>query len=52
VRGALEFVDFSMDDRLEDVIRDMGAQSFANTVFENMSNDAKTLSYPGLTNFT
>jgi len=29
-----------MDDRLEDMIRDVGAESFAKAVFENMSNDA------------
>ena len=48
----MEEVDFSMDDRLEDMIRDVGAKSFANAVFENMSNDAETSLYPGSTNFT
>ena len=52
VRGASEEVHFSMDDRLEDMIRDAGAESFANAVFENMSNDAETPLYPGSTNFT
>ena len=39
LRGASEEVDFSVDDRLEDMIRDVGKESFANAVFENMSND-------------
>jgi len=37
---------------LEDMIRDVGAESFADAVFENMSNDAETPLYPGSTNFT
>ena len=41
-----------MDDRFEDMIRDVGAESFANAVFENMSNYAKTPLYPCSTNFT
>ena len=41
-----------MDDRLEDMIRDVEAESIANVVFENMSNDAETPLYPGSTNFT
>jgi len=41
-----------MDDRLEDMIRNVGAESFANAIFKNMSNDAETLLYPGSTNFT
>jgi len=52
VRGASEKVHFSMDDRLEDMIRDVGAESFANAVFENMSNDAETPLYPSSNNFT
>jgi len=52
VRGASEEVDFSMDDRLKDMIRDVGAESFANAIFENMSNDAETPLYPSSTNFT
>ena len=52
VRGASEEVHFSMDDRLEDMIRNVGAESFANAIFKNMSNDAETLLYPGSTNFT
>lgn len=35
-----EFVDLAMDDRLEDMIRDVGAKSFVEVVYENMSNDA------------
>jgi len=34
------------------MIRDVGAESFANVVFENMSNDAETPLYTGSTNFT
>jgi len=30
-----------MDDRLEDMIRDVRAEFFANAVFENISNDAE-----------
>jgi len=52
VHGASKEVHFSMDDRLEDMIHDVGVQSFANAVFKNMSNDAETLLYPGSTNFT
>ena len=52
VRGSSEEVHFSMGDRLEDMIRDVGAESFANAVFKNMSNDADTPLYPGSTNFT
>jgi len=52
VREASEEVDFSMDDRFEDMICNVGAESFANAVFENMSNDAETSLYPGSTNFT
>jgi len=52
VRGASEEVHFSINDKLEDMIRDMGAESFANAVFENMSNDAETPLYTGSTNFT
>ena len=52
VRGASEEVHFTMNDILEDMIRDMGAESFANAVFENMSNDAENPLYPSSTNFT
>jgi len=52
MHGASEFIDFSMDDRLEDMIRDVVVGSFANVVFKNMSNDTKTPLYPALTNFT
>ena len=41
------------DDRLEDKIRDVGAQSFEEVHgYENMSSDAETPLYPGATNFT
>jgi len=50
--GVSKDVDFSMDDRLEDMIRDVRAGSFANVVIENMSNDAETPLYPGSTKFT
>ena len=33
MRGASEEFHFSMNDRLEDMIRDVGAESFANAVF-------------------
>ena len=52
MRGASEEVDFSVEDRLEDMIRDVGVDYFANAVFENMSNVAETPLYPGSTNFT
>ena len=52
VLGASKEVHFSMDDRLEDMIRDVVAKSFVNAVFENMSNDVETPLYPGSTNFT
>ena len=52
VRKASEEVDFLMDDRLKDMIRDVGAESFANVVFKNMSNDVETPLYPGSTNCT
>jgi len=41
-----------MEDRLEDMIRDVGVQTFAKVVYENMTTDAKTPLYPGSTNFT
>ena len=47
-----ESVDFPMDDRLEDMICDVREKSFAETIFENMSNDAETPLYHGSTNFT
>jgi len=52
VRRASECVDFSMDDRLENMIRDVGAESFVEAVFKNMSNDVETPLYLGSTNFT
>ena len=47
VREALEEVHFSMNDKLEDMICDVGVEYFANAVFENMSNDAETSLYHG-----
>ena len=47
------YEDANMDDRLEDMIRDVGVQSFAQAhAYEEMSNDAETPLYPGCTNFT
>ena len=41
------------DDRLEDMIRDVGAQSFVEAHgYGSMSSDAETPLYPGATNFT
>ena len=41
------------DDRLEDMIRDVGAQSFAKAhVYGSMSSNTETPLYPGATNFT
>jgi len=41
------------DDRLEDMIRDVGAESFAIAhSYGSMSSDAETPLYPGSTNFT
>ena len=52
MRGASKEVVFSVDDRLEDMIRDVGVESFANAVFKNMSNEVETPLCPGSTNFT
>ena len=52
VHGDSEEVDFSVNDRLEEMILDVGVESFANVVFKNMFNDAETPFYPGSTNFT
>ena len=52
MREASEFVDFPMDDRLEDMIYDVEVESFAEVVFENISNDVETHLYHGSTNFT
>jgi len=41
------------DDRLEDMILDVGAESFAEMHgYESMSSDVETPLYPGSTNFT
>jgi len=49
---AHEFVDKTMEDRLEDMICDVGLQTFAKAVYENMTIDAKTPLYTGSTDFT
>jgi len=41
-----------MDDRLEDIICDVGVQSFVEVVYEIMSINADTSLYSSLTNFT
>jgi len=46
------FVESTMEDRLEDMIRDVGVQTFAKAVYENMTTDVETPLYPGSTNFT
>ena len=45
------FVESIMEDRLEDMICDVEVQTFAKTVYENMTTDAETSLYPGSTNF-
>jgi len=45
VHEAPEFIDLAMNEKLEDIIRDVGAKSFAKVVFENISNDVETLLY-------
>ena len=47
-REASEEVDFSMDDRLKDMIRDVGEESFANAVFETVMHIRLNKSYLGL----
>ena len=45
--------DSIMDDRLEDMIRDVGAECFFQAhVYDNMSTDAETPLYPGSSEFT
>jgi len=41
-----------MEDRLEDMICDVGVQTFTKVVYENMTTDAKTLLCLDSTNFT
>jgi len=41
-----------MDDKLEDMICDVGEQSFVEAMYENMSIDVETMLYCSLTNFT
>jgi len=40
VDEAHQFVESTMEDRLEDMIRDVGVQPFAKVVYENMTTDA------------
>jgi len=40
-----------MDDRLEDMIHDVGIQTFAKIVYENMTTNVENLLYPS-SNFT
>jgi len=49
---AHEFVDKTMEDRLEHMIRDVGLQTFTKYVYKNMTTDAETPLYPSSTNFT
>jgi len=41
-----------MEDTLEHIIHDVGVQSFAKVVYENMYIDEETSLYPSSTNFT
>jgi len=41
-----------MNDKLKDMICDVGVESFVEVVLKNMSNDIETLLYPDSTNFT
>ena len=52
VAEAHQFVESIMEDRLEDMIRDVGVQTFAKVVYENITTDVETTLYPGSTNFT
>ena len=48
-----EFVNTTMDDRLKDMIHDVGARSFLEALmYGNISTNTETPSYPGSTNFT
>jgi len=42
VHQTKEFVDSTMEDKLKDIIRDVGVESFVEAVCENMSNDTET----------
>ena len=46
------FVESTMEDRLEDMICDVGVQTFAKAVYENMTTNAETPLYLDSTNFT
>jgi len=52
VHEAHQFVESAMEDRLEDMIRDVRVQTFTKVVYENMTIDTETPLYPGSTNFT
>jgi len=45
-------IDWITNDRLENMIRDVGAQSFTEVLYENMSSDVETLLHCISTNFT
>jgi len=47
-----EYIHWTMGDKLEDMIHDVGVQSNAEAVYENMSTDIDTLLCPGSTKFT
>ena len=47
-----EVVDVDMDNQLEDMIRDIGPESFQRDVYDALCSDNKEPLYPGCTNFT
>ena len=47
-----EFVDSTMEDRVKNMIRDVGVQNFVKVVCESMTTNVETPLYPGSTNFT
>jgi len=51
VAEAHQFVESIMEDRLEDMIRDVAVQTFVKAVYENMTTNAKTPLCSGSTNF-
>jgi len=48
---AYQFVESTMEDRLEDMIHEVGVQTFTKVVYENMTTDVETPLYPCSTNF-
>ena len=44
MRRTEEFVDWTMNDKLENMIHDVGAESFVEVVFENISTNFTQLS--------